>query len=198
MELGVGFAELVGASVEPASLAFDGTASPPRDGTASSPVEGTPSEASTPPDKAVVPPREAELGRGRRTSYHLTNFVSYDIFSSAHGGFLASITARVEPRSYRQALRDPSWYDPMKAEINALENNGIWSLVELPKDKKDLGNRWVYKIKYKSDGSVERLKARLVVFGNHQTEGIDYSDIFASVAKMSIVRAFLVVAAVRG
>ncbi|GAA0172405.1 hypothetical protein LIER_26241 [Lithospermum erythrorhizon] len=78
MELGVGFAELVGASVEPASLAFDGTASPPRDGTASSPVEGTPSEASTPPDKAVVPPREAELGRGRRERApprHLQDYV---------------------------------------------------------------------------------------------------------------------------
>ncbi|GAA0161659.1 hypothetical protein LIER_17921 [Lithospermum erythrorhizon] len=63
--------------------------------------------------------------------------------------------------------------------------------------KKALGSRWVNKIKYKSDGSMERLKARLIVFGNHQTEEIDYSDTFAPVAKMSIVRAFLVVAAVR-
>ncbi|GAA0159498.1 transmembrane signal receptor [Lithospermum erythrorhizon] len=132
------------------------------------------------------------------TSYPLTHFLSYDIFSSAHRGFLASITVGVEPRSYCQALRDPSWCDAMRAEIRALENNGTWSMIELPAGKKALGSRWVYKIKYKSDGSLERLKARLVVFGNHQTEGIDYSDTFAHVAKMSTVRTFLAMAAVRG
>ncbi|GAA0169605.1 hypothetical protein LIER_24051 [Lithospermum erythrorhizon] len=72
------------------------------------------------------------------TSYPLTNFVSYDIFSSAHRGFLASITAGVDPRSYSQTLRGRGWFDAMKAEISALEINGTWSLVEIPKDKKAL------------------------------------------------------------
>ena len=86
----------------------------------------------------------------------------------------------------------------MQSEIRALEDNGTWSLVDLPVGKKALSNRWVYKIKYRSDGSVERLKARLVVFGNHQVEGIDYSDTFAPVAKMPAVRAFLAIAVVKG
>ncbi|GAA0160581.1 hypothetical protein LIER_17102 [Lithospermum erythrorhizon] len=64
--------------------------------------------------------------------------------------------------------------------------------------KKALGSRWVYKIKYKFEGSVERLKARLFLFRNHQTEGINYSDTFALVAKISTVRAFLAIAAVGG
>lgn len=48
-------------------------------------------------------------------------------------------------------------------------------MAELPSHKKAIGYRWVYKIKYNADGSVERLKARLVIFGNDQVEGIDYN-----------------------
>ena len=55
--------------------------------------------------------------------------------------------------------------------------------------------KWVYKIEYRSYDTVEQYKARLVILGNHQIEGIDYTQTFAPVATMVIVRTFLATAA---
>ena len=65
--------------------------------------------------------------------------------------------------------------------------------VALPWGRKSIGCQWVYKTKYRSDGTIERDKARLVVLGNHQTAGEDYTETFAPVAKMVSVRTFLAV-----
>lgn len=92
-------------------------------------------------------------------------------------------------------MTDVGWRHAMQTKIRALEDNGTWTMEKLPPGKRALGSQWVYKIKYNSDGSVERLKARLVVFGNHQIAGIDYNETFAPVAKMVTVRAFLAIAA---
>lgn len=73
----------------------------------------------------------------------------------------------------------------MIEEMKALRKNGTWELTELPTGKRPVGCKWVYTVKHKADGSIERYKARLVAKGFTQTYGIDYQETFAPVAKMN-------------
>ena len=117
--------------------------------------------------------------------------------SVQHRAFLAAITAGYEPNSFAEAVKDEKWRNAMKEEIQALEDNGTWTTEDLPLGKKAIGCKWIYKIKYNSDGSIERHKARLVIHGNRQVEGVDYNETFAPTAKMVTVRTFLAIAAAK-
>ena len=71
----------------------------------------------------------------------------------------------------------------MKKEIDALQSNHTWDFVDLPLGKKAISSKWVYKVKLHSDGTLERLKARLVIRGFTQRYGIDYQEMFYPVVK---------------
>ena len=78
------------------------------------------------------------------------------------------------PSSIHEALRIPKWKASTLEEIKALEKNGTWSVTSLPPGKKVVGCKWIFSVKCKADGSVERFKARLVAKGYTQSYGIDY------------------------
>ena len=83
----------------------------------------------------------------------------------------------------------------MKVEMEFLAKNNTWELVKFPKGSKPVGCRWVFTVKYKSDGSIERYKVRLVAKEYAQTYEIDYLETFAPVAKMNTIQVLLSLAA---
>ncbi|CAM8987559.1 unnamed protein product [Rhodiola kirilowii] len=134
----------------------------------------------------------------KKTSPHkIDQFLSYSKCAPHHRVFALQITNLKEPTSFTQASKDAKWVEAMDKEIKALESNNTWVLTDLPKAKTIVDCKWIYKIKFLSDGTVERFKARLVARGFIQVEGLDYHETFSSVAKMTTVRCLLAIAAAK-
>ena len=106
-----------------------------------------------------------------------------------------AISSHDEPQFYHQAVSHQHWRDAMKAELLAIETNNTWSVISLPHGKHSIGCKWVYKVKHKSDGSIERYKTQLVAKGYNQQEGVDFLDTFSPVAKLVTVKVLLALAA---
>ncbi|XP_075086168.1 uncharacterized protein LOC142168895 [Nicotiana tabacum] len=108
-----------------------------------------------------------------------------------------SDTAEFEPHSYQQASSIPAWKKAMRKEFEAPQANHTWCVIELHVGKKPIGCKWVYKIKYKAGGTVEIYKARLVVRGDAQVEGVDFNETFSHIVKFSTVKCLITMAVKR-
>jgi transposase InsO family protein len=106
----------------------------------------------------------------------------------------------IEPSTYKEAMASPQadqWQAASDDEYESLLANDTWDLLEPPPGTNVIPSKWVFKIKRDASGNLERFKARLVVKGFHQREGIDYTEVFAPTAKYAAFRAFIGVTTVK-
>jgi hypothetical protein len=103
-----------------------------------------------------------------------------------------------ESASLAEAERSPSWRKAMMEEMDSIEENGTWSLVDLPPGRKPIGVKWVFMVKRDEQGAVFKHKAHLVVKGYAQRHGIDYDEVFAPVVRLDSVRLLITLAAHEG
>ncbi|KAH9657753.1 retrovirus-related pol polyprotein from transposon RE1 [Citrus sinensis] len=134
-----------------------------------------------------IPKPTYEPDFSSRVKYPMSHFVYNHRLSESNQSFMNQLSAVSIPNSVQEALKDPKWKAAMNDEMRSLQKNQTCELVDLPPGKKPVGCRWIYTIKYKADGSIERYKARLIAKGYTQTYGIDYTDTFAPVAKINTI-----------
>ncbi|KAL0291229.1 UNVERIFIED_CONTAM: Retrovirus-related Pol polyprotein from transposon RE2, partial [Sesamum angustifolium] len=173
----------------------------------SSPIDPS---TNSPPESPPSPAHSISLRRSTRQISKPGWLVDYEcnctshspsctpaLYCLAHMRFAALLSSIQEPRTFSQACKNPHWVEAMEKELYALENNETWELTTLPRDKKSIGSKWVFKLKMNPNGSVERYKARLVAKGYNHIKGVDYFDSFSPVAKTVTVRVVLAIATVK-
>ncbi|GKB97559.1 putative RNA-directed DNA polymerase [Tanacetum coccineum] len=129
------------------------------------------------------------LRRSTRDHHPSTRYSAHEYVLLTNGG---------EPECYAEAMEDEhkkEWFEAIEDEMNSLHENNTFELVKLPKGKRALKNKWVYKLKTEEHTSRPRYKARLVVKGFSQKRGIDFDEIFSPVVKMGSIRVVLGLAA---
>lgn len=107
------------------------------------------------------------------------------------------MSKHIEPKSVQEALENPAWKQAMDLEMEALIDNNTWSLCDLSTGRKPVGYKWIFRVKYKSDGFIERFKTRLVAKGYSQQEGLNFHETFSPIIKMVTVRSVIALTVIK-
>ena len=91
----------------------------------------------------------------------------------------------------------PYWKEAINDEVESILQNHTWELVDLPPGEKPLGYKWIFKKKMKADESIDKYKARLVIKGYKQKEGLDYFDTYSPVIRISSIRMLIAITAIQ-
>ncbi|KAK2402146.1 putative mitochondrial protein [Trifolium repens] len=108
-----------------------------------------------------------------------------------------AMLADTEPLDVKAALKSNVWKEAMNEELRSIEKNKTWDLCNLPSDKKAIDVKWVYKAKQNPEGKIIKYKARLVVKGFLQRQGLDYDEVFSPVARHETIRLVIALACSR-
>jgi hypothetical protein len=149
-----------------------------------------------------IPPISSPLPQNRMVTRTQTGslkpkaFPDFKLFYSSKHPLRAlhSVVLPPEPTCYSQAITSTEWRQAMGHEFDALLANKTWTLVPRPSNQNIIRNKWVYKLKQRADGSIDRYKARLVAKGFDQVCGVDFSETFSPVIKPATVRVILALA----
>ena len=143
-----------------------------------------------------IPPKRYSPERiGKKSRYAVANFVQGNLTKMARAFEAALYEEEEIPQSAEEAMKHKKWREAMLTEMKALMKNNTWVKGKLPDGVKTVGCRWVFMIKRRPDGTIERYKARLVAKGYTQTYGVDYDETFSPVAKINTVRVLFSIAA---
>ncbi|KAD5802663.1 hypothetical protein E3N88_14023 [Mikania micrantha] len=147
-----------------------------------------------PVENIIGPLSEGVLTRSRSTAAR--NMLPEETISRSQSGPINSclyscFISQVEPMNVKMALKESSWVEAMQEELMQFQKLKVWNLVPLPKGKLPIETKWVFRNKRDDSGVIIRNKARLVVQGFYQQEGIDYEEVFAPVARLEAIRIFL-------
>lgn len=99
-----------------------------------------------------------------------------------------------EPSSFDQAVKDTEWKNAIRVEMEAIEKNKTWVLTDLPRGRKPITLKWIYKLKKNTEGDIVKYKARTVARGYVQKKGVDFEEVFAPVRRLKTVRLLLALA----
>ena len=157
-------------------------------------------------DHTLVPPDMSPMlrrsKRGRIEKSFGPDFQIYLVEGSKDEiGFQHSYCYHIDndPRTYSEAMNSQDvsfWKETINDEMDSIMGNNTWILSDLPPGCKPLGCKWIFKKKMKVDGTIDKFKARLVIQGFKQREGIDFSDTYAPVARISSIRLLIALAAI--
>src|ERR1043165_5238764 len=135
-------------------------------------------------EEHFMPPRSSRVRQPTEFYGQLVNAISADESD--------------EPTSYKEAMEGPEsekWLEAMKSEIDSMYTNKVWTLVNIPEDRKAVENKWIFKKKTDADRNVSVYKARLVAKGFRQIQGVDYKETVSPVAMIKSIRILLAIAA---
>ena len=151
------------------------------------------------PRRSVRPRKEKLLHPDFISSEFIVCLVEGDQHNNVVNKHNVVLNIEDDPKTYSEAMssRDSSfWKEAIDDEMDSINGNNTWVLVDLPKGSKPIGCKWVFRRKYDTNHNVHSFKARLVAKGYKQKEGMDYFDTYAPVARITSIRVLFALASI--